>query len=171
MPSPAPRPDPLAAAHRVKDLALGAAQTAQTAAMDAARDLAQRYEKSSRYFKLRAAVVASWALLSALALWLACPSSGPRNGLGAEAQLADSILGTQVLVRNESDRTWTEVVLVLDGTWRYERKRTVRGGDKVVVSVGEFRRGDEAAPKDLRPRQLGVQCEQGDATLSLSRAP
>ncbi len=164
MPSPS-RSDLLGAAqHRVKDLA----QSAQGAAVDLARDLASRYERSSRYFKMRAAVVGSWAVLAGVALWIACPSSGPRNSLGADVQVIDTaLLGPQVLVRNESDRMWTEVVLLLDGGWRYERK-TVRPGDKLVVSIAQFRREKEPAPKDLRPRQLMVRCAQGAATVSLS---
>ncbi len=175
MPTPAPRPEPVAAAQRVKDLAhsavssaQSAVSSAQSAAVDLARDLAQRYERSSRHFKLRAAVVASWAALALLGLWIACPSSGPRNGHGAEARLGDQgLLGPQVLVRNESDRIWTDVALVLDGGWRYER-RTVRPGEPLVALLSDFRRDGQPPPRDFRPRQLTIQSREGDATMSLS---
>ncbi len=152
------RPDPLAAAHRVKDLA-----------RDLAQELAGGYRRSTRYMRLRAAVIGVWVLLSAGAIWASCPPSGPTNRLDAEAQLLPgSIMGTQLLVKNGSDRHWTEVAFTLEGGWRCDRK-TVRAGDKVVLSLAQFRREDgAAAPTDLRPRTITIECEEGRASLPLS---
>jgi len=164
--SPPPtRPDPLAAAQRV-------ARDASGAARDLARDVADGYRKSSRYFKLRLGIVAAWSALAIGSIWLACPSSGPRNDLGAEVQLLpETLLGAQLLVRNGSDRSWTEVAITLDGAWRYE-KRTVRGGDKLVVSLEQFKRDGASPPSDLRPASVAIECEQGRATLPLApRSP
>ncbi len=152
------RPDPLAAAHRVKDLA-----------RDLAQELAGGYRRSTRYMRLRAAVMGAWVLLSAGAIWASCPAGGPTNHLDAEAQLLPgSIMGTQLLVKNGSDRHWTEVAFTLDGGWRCDRK-TVRAGDKVVLSLAAFRREDgAAAPRDLRPRAITIECEEGRASLPLA---
>jgi hypothetical protein len=65
----AARPDPVAAAHRVKDGVRDIARGALGAAGELASDVADGYRKSSRHFKLRAAVIASWALLSAATFW------------------------------------------------------------------------------------------------------
>lgn len=165
----AARPDTVAAAHRVKegvrDLALGALG----AAGDLAADVAQGYRKSTRWFKLRAVVVATWALLSLVTFWAACPSSGPGNSLGAKVQLLsakDALMGTQVFVENDSGRLWQDVVLTIDGGFSYEKK-TVRPQDKLVVSITQFRRGAESAPADLEPRTLTVECDRGRVTESL----
>lgn len=148
------RPDPLAAAQRVKDLA-----------RDLAQDVADGYRRSTRYVRLRAAVVGSWVLLSALTLWLTCPSGG--NALGAEVHLSfEDPLQTQVLVSNTSTDIWTDVVLTLDGTWRYEKK-TMRDGEKIVVATGKFTRDGAAAPGDLKPKNLTIDCEQGKVTTRL----
>ncbi len=169
----APRPDPAVTAQRMKDLAKDATTLAKDLAggatgmaMDLARDVADGYRRSTRYFKMRAAVVGAWALLSIGTLWIACPSSGPKNGLGAEASLSEAFLGSQLLVRNESDALWRDVVFTIDGGFRLER-RTVRKGESVSLAVGQFRRGDEAAPTDLRPRTLTIECSEGEATVSL----
>lgn len=155
------RPDPLAAAQRVKGLA-----------RDVASELADGYRKSTRYFKLRAAVVGTWAILSMVTLWAACPSSGPANSLGAEVRMvSEGLLGAQVMVKNASDRNWTEVVLTLDADWRWE-KRTIRSGDDVVVAVARFRKDGATAPGDLKPAALTVECEQGRVTTPLAaRSP
>jgi hypothetical protein len=154
------RPDPLAAAHRVKDLA-----------RDLAQDLADGYRRSTRYVRLRAGIVGAWAALSGAAVfasWL--PPSAAANSLQAEVELVpESIMGTQLLVKNGSDRHWTEVALTLDGEWRSERK-TLRAGDKLVISLDRFHREDGTAPPaDLRPRTMTVECEEGRAALPLAR--
>lgn len=150
------RPDPLAAAHRVKDLA-----------RDLAQDLGRAYRRSSRYFRMRAAVVASWAFLSLFAVWASCLPSQRTNALGAEVQLlAGSIVGTQVRVRNVSDRLWTEVALTLDGGWRHER-RTIRPGDDLVLSLRKFAKDGLPAPEALQPRTLTIECEEGRAVAPL----
>jgi hypothetical protein len=140
----------------VKDLARGVAQ-----------DLAGGYRRSSRALRLRIAVVGSWALLSALTLWAACPASGPGNGLGAEARVQEEVIGTQILVSNASPRMWTDVALTLDDRWRF-RTSTVRAGERLVLAASRFERDGVPAPSDLVPRTLRVECDQGTATAPLA---
>jgi hypothetical protein len=160
-------PDATAAARRVKEGVRDLARGALGAAGDLATDLAEGYRSSTRYFKLRAAVVGTWALLSASTFWAACPSSGPGNALGARIRLERvALMGTQVGVENDSDDLWKDVVLTLDGGWRYEKK-TVRPHDKLVVSITQFRKGEESAPAHIEPRSLTVECDQGRVTAAL----
>jgi hypothetical protein len=165
------RPDPVAAAHRVKDGVRDLARGALGAAGDLAADVADGYRKSTRYVRMRAAIVGTWALLSIATLWGACPSSGAANALGAEAQLLlrsepGVLTGTQVLVKNDSHRMWRDVVLTLDGGWRYERK-TVRPQDKLVVSITQFSRDGTSAPPELEPRSIVIDCSEGRVTAPL----
>lgn len=147
-----PLPDPRAAAGRVMDLA---------------RELAGGYRRSSRALRVKVAAVGGWALLSAATLWAACPASGPRNALGAEARVQEEVMGTQVLVSNGSSRMWTDVSITLDGGWRY-RTSTVRAGQRLVLATSKFERDGAAAPGDLAPRTLTVECDQGSVTTALS---
>jgi hypothetical protein len=162
------------AAQRVKDLAKEIAPSAQKAAaaardfaMDLAQDLSEGYRRSNRYVRMRAAVIAAFAVVTVASLWIACPSSGPSNDLGAEIKLAESFLGSQILLRNESDGLWTDVVITLDGDWRLERK-TVRPGDEMVVSVAQFAKDGKRAPKDYRPGSVTIECREGRAKASLA---
>lgn len=171
--SDAARPDPAAAAQRVKEGVRDLARGALGAAGDLAADLAEGYRRSTRYFKLRAAVVGTWALLSIATLWAACPSSGPSNFLGAKGRLLSRhdpgvLTETQVSVENESAVVWKDVVLTIDGGWRYEKK-TVRPQDRLVVSITQFHRGSERAPADLEPRSVTIECDGGRVTTPLAR--
>jgi hypothetical protein len=132
-----------------------------------AAELARGYERADRFLKLRLGIVGAWAVLSLATLWLACPSSGPTNSLGADVQVSrDSIMGVQLLVRNESDRIWEDVVLTLDDGWRYTHA-TMRPHDLVVLSMSHFKKGEEAPPRDYKPRALVIECGQGSDHFDL----
>ena len=140
--------------------------------LERARSLAQQttegYRRSDRFFRMRAAIIGVWTLLAVTTLWMACPSSGPANSLGADVQvLRDSLVGgQQLLVRNESTDIWTDVKLTIDGGWRHEHK-TMRPHDQLVLSMSQFKRGAEPAPRDFKPRSLTIECDQGHFTIDL----
>jgi hypothetical protein len=155
------RPDPLAAAQRVKDLA-------RDLARDLGQELASGYRRSTRYVRLRAGIAGGFAVLCTLAVWASCPASARTNALGARVQLlSESIVGTQLRVTNASDRMWTEVALTVDGGFRYE-KRTVRPGDDLVLSLRKFSKDGLPPPEALRPTTLTIECEQGRAVTPLA---
>jgi hypothetical protein len=152
----------LAAAGRAKDAAVGLAS-------DLATDMVDGLRKSSVTFRRKAAVVGTWLLLTLITMWAACPSSGPANSLGAVARLQTTSVGQVISVRNDSDGTiWTAVALVLDDTWRYEKRRTMRAGDAVTARVEDFHKDDLPPPAGYKPSKLTVQCEQGRVSLTLA---
>lgn len=126
-----------------------------------ALQLADGYRVSDRFFKMRLAILGGWAVLTIVTLWASCTTPSVTNSLGADVQVnRDSIMGAQLLVRNESNQIWTDVVLVLDGEWTFTQ-RTMRPQDLVVLSMSSFKRGPESPPRDYRPRVLTVTCKQG----------
>ena len=134
----------------------------------AASGLVDGFRKAGRWQKARLGILGGWLAASFIALWIACPSSGPGNSIGADVHvLKDSLLGgQQILVRNESDEVWTDVVVTLDGAWRHG-VRALRPREQVVLSPSQFDRAGEPAPRDLRPRKLRVECREGSASFDL----
>ncbi len=153
-----PRPAPLAAAVRVKDLAV-----------DFAGDLAKEYRKSARHDRLRYGVIGGWVLLSLLTVCVAFSYPGS-NALKASAQQQHGgLLGTQISVENRSGSPWTDVTLTLDGGWRYQTS-TIR--DQLIIGASRFTKDGASAPETLVPKTVTIECSQGTATLLLSpRAP
>jgi hypothetical protein len=132
-----------------------------------ALELVEGFRRADRFFKMRLGIVGAWAVLSIATLWGACASTGATNALGADVQVnRDSIMGVQLLVRNESTRIWEDVVLTLDDGWKYTH-RTMRPHDLVVLSMSSFKRGDDAPPRDYKPRALVIACEQGSDRFDL----
>jgi hypothetical protein len=146
----------------------GAVEGAIDQGRRAVSGIADGFRKAGRWQRLRLGIVGGWVAASLLALWIACPSSGPSNSLGADVQvLKESLLGgQQILVRNESDAVWNDVTLVLDGSWK-NSQRTVRPREQVVLSPAQFQRAGEPAPRDLRPRTLLIECREGRARFEL----
>ena len=123
--------------------------------------------RADRFLQLRAAIVGAWAVLSVATLWSACTAPGPSNALGADVQVnRDSIMGVQLLVRNDSDRIWEDVVFTLDGRWKH-REATMRPRDLVVVAVSSFRDGGATPPRDHVPRALLLECGRGTGRFDL----
>jgi len=131
-------------------------------------DVGREWRRFNRFRRIRIGVVAGWAVVSLVAMWAACPVSGPSNALGADVHvLKDSLVGgEQLLVRNESTSIWTDVELTLDDEWKHEQ-RTMRPHDQVVLSMSQFRRGTETAARDFKPKALLIRCQQGRATFDL----
>jgi hypothetical protein len=143
------------------------ASTSLRRARDVLEDAIHHVRSSDRHSRMRTAIVATWAAVSIATLFVSCPGARA-NSLGAEFQvLSDSFVGgEQLLVRNESSDVWRDVVLTLDGEWRYE-PRVLRPHEKVVVSPSRFQRRGEAAPEGYLPRVLQVECDQGSHTFKV----
>ncbi len=167
---PAPEPSPRAQGQLAAGLSKSA-QRVKDMALDLAGDVADGYRKSSLTFKRQVLVLAAWALLSIVTVAVAWPRTGPSNSLGAEVQISEELLGTQVVVFNRSDRMWTDVTLTLDGGWQW-RTPTLREGQQVVIATTRFARDGATAPLDLKPRSITIECAEGKISAPLSgRSP
>ncbi len=156
-----PRASPISAALRVKDMAV-----------DLASDLAEGYRKSTRYARMRGAVVAGWILVSVLLFLIARPQSSEyRNSLGANAVVSEGLMGDKsILFWNDSDEMWTEVTVTIDGKWEWKTSH-VRPGEKQSLRLDQFTHFGDPAPHGTAPRNLGITCREGSANLSLAQAP
>ena len=148
----------------------GARRTLEAGAQ-ALRDEAARLwasmRRTDRFFRMRAAILGAWAVLSVAALWGACSSPGSSGALGAAVALdRDSIMGVQLMVTNDSGRNWEDVTLSLDDGWKYTHE-TLHSQDRAVLPMTAFRKGEESLPRDHVPRSLAITCRQGSERLEL----
>src|SRR5512133_2648563 len=140
-------PDPTAAAQRVRDIA-----------RDLAADVTQGYRKSSRGLRLRAAIVGGWVLLAIVALLVAFHTSERDT----RATVADTSVGKVISIDNTSDENWTDVTITLEGGWKYF-ERTIRHGQNTGIAITRFTSDGKAAPDNLSPRWVKIECDQVDA--------
>ncbi len=166
---PAPEASPRAQGQLAVSLSKSAVRM-KDLALDLATDLAAGYRKSTRTFKMQVLVVGAWAILSIVTVALAWPTSGPSNSLGAEVQVSEQLLGTQIVVFNHSDRMWTDVTVTLDGGWQW-RTPTLREGQQLVIAASRFTKDGAAAPLDLKPGSITITCAEGKMSAPLLGRP
>src|SRR5262249_18392341 len=84
-----------------------------------ARDGLDSFRSSDRFVKYKAGIVAAWFLISVATLvWAPPSSSGGDNSLGATLVVTTVLDHPVYMVKNESSRTWREVVVVVNRTYR-----------------------------------------------------
>ena len=82
------------------------------------RETWEDFRNADRYFKVKAAILGAWAVLSLAGVWVACPGApvilGPSTALGARLIMGEEPEHPAYVLSNESDRAWEEVVVVVN---------------------------------------------------------
>lgn len=163
-PNLTPVPDPADAQKEA------AAERTRAAARDAthwlrgeAQRLYEGYNRQSKFFKWRSWIVGAYATIAVGSVVMALP---PMNTIDAYVVPTTDYSNRLILsVKNESGEEWTDVRLVLDGTWEF-RKDRVGPGESILPNITQFQRigtSDAAgkATEALRPKRLLVDTDQG----------
>jgi hypothetical protein len=74
------------------------------------------FQKSSRFFKYKAMIVAAWVALSVAGVVIAWPT-GSTDSLGATLYQPESSSNV-FMIKNEGEKTWTNVLIVVNGKYR-----------------------------------------------------
>lgn len=136
-----------------------------------ARERWEEFQSRSRYFRWRAYLVVAYlavVLATVIAWW---PSSG--NALHARVQVIPApLMGTELSIRNDSDRDWHQITFTLDGGAYSHVEALIRHGDEPkALQVRDFvqvvRGRQRHAAKDYRPHTLTITCQEGRARLDL----
>lgn len=145
----------------------GAAETALNVA-GILRDLWADFRSSDQFFKYKAGIVAAWVLLSTAALFVACPSSGPTNEIGARV-VVTQVAGSPVyMVVNDSGDAWEDVVVVVNDQYRAAVGRVAAEHLKNNLTLEPKKllaEGGQPAPRDLRAVKIEVKTASGRAEL------
>ncbi|WP_373048103.1 hypothetical protein [Vulgatibacter sp.] len=130
----------------------------------------QDFRRRDRFFRWKALIVAGWTVVSiaSIRVAMAGPEDPAANGLGAYVAVNHTSMGWGLLVHNRSDEEWTAVRVELEGGWVHERPR-IGPDEKVVLSPGQFRRGDLAATDALAIGSVEIDTDEGSATPPVVR--
>jgi hypothetical protein len=96
------------------------------------------FRRESKFFQYKVYIGAIYAALIVVTVIVVVPR-GPSNKLKAYVLAArgDFVVGSYIMVRNDSRRDWTEVTLTLNGTHQF-KPNTIKAGDKVAVALKKF---------------------------------
>lgn len=147
-------------------LKAGAADTALNL-LSILRQLWGDFLSSDRFFKYKAAIVASWLAVSLGTIFVACPQGGAKNPLGA--RLIDhrsAIDGSLAIsVRNQSEDTWRNVLLLVNGSYRAAQPAVEPGGILTVTPRQLSTPSGDPAPLQLQAVEVELRTSEGHATL------
>ncbi len=76
-------------------------------------------------------------------------------------------VGSFVLINNLGSSDWKEVKMTLNGRYTYQVDRIEAGG-KLTIMVQSFTEDGKAAPKNLPPNVLLIECDKGKSVFPLN---
>ena len=157
-----------------KEAALDVFYNAKSMAMDMVDD----FRASDRFFKYKAGVIGTWALLAVMAMFVSCPqpkTGEQRNSLDArvlvkQVPALDRTI-TALYIENTSSSDWGVTVLTLNNSFTHALA-DVKAGAKAVVQMDKFSgQGGKTPPADTKPQKLDIHCSQGDTSIDLTVQP
>ena len=150
------------AAHSAADAAKRAAESAK----GFAQHEAQAFAAQPKFFRYRVYIIAAYAALIGITVLLMLPSA-PRNRLNAYVLPArgDFILGTYILVRNDSHGDWHDVTFTVNGAHQLKTDWVVRGQSFPVKLVQLVPPIDAKDVHDIR-----IECSRGIEQYDVSYA-
>ncbi len=121
------------------------------------------FRRSDRFFKYKAMVLAGWVLLSVTSVIVACPGGdSSSNSFGARLVVAGTPAEPIYMVKNDSDRSWENVEVLVNGHWRATAAEIKANREWVLSSALLFDTDGKPATSALKVTDLEVKVG-GDA--------
>ena len=136
-----------------------------------AKEAVEGFRKSDRFFKYKAGIVAAWFLASVVTLLWAPPSSNADNRLGATLVVTTVLDHPVYMVKNDSSRTWREVVVVVNRTYRAAVSEVEAGQNLTLGPKQLLGENGSVAPINLELQDFEIRTAQGSARLMEAGRP
>jgi hypothetical protein len=150
----------------------GGAENAALNVVGMFRDTLTDFQRSDRFFKYKAFVIAGWLALSGTSIVIACPGSGgPHNTLSAKLVQAMDVGRPVLMISNTGTKDWTNVVVVVNGSYRAAVGKVTADNSVTLEPKNLLGEGGAAAPESLKVKDVVVQAKEGDAELLSNGQP
>jgi hypothetical protein len=144
----------------------GAASTALNVAA-ILRETWEDFRNADRYFKYKAIILACWAALSLFGIGVACPTPSVHRdpSLGARLVVGDESERPALVLHNESDAAWQDVLIVVNGRFRAAISHVEPHAFVTVTPKQLMGDNGKLAPSDLRATDVELRTSKGSAVL------
>ena len=151
---------------------------AESTALNVAAILRETWEdfrNADRYFKVKAAILAAWAVLSLTGVYVACPGAptlvGPSRSLGARLILGDESEHPAYVLSNESDRAWEDVVVVVNHGYRAAISHVEPRAFVTITPKQLMGDNGKLAPFNLKATDIELHTRKGSVLLLKEGVP
>jgi hypothetical protein len=144
----------------------GAASTALNVAA-ILRETWEDFRNSDRYFKYKAVILVVWAVLSLFGIGVACPTPSVHRdpSLGARLVVGDASERPALVLHNESDVAWQDVLIIVNGRFRAAISHVEPHAFITVTPKQLMGDNGKLAPSDLRATDVELRTHKGSAVL------
>ncbi|HXX31053.1 MAG TPA: hypothetical protein VEJ89_10080 [Myxococcaceae bacterium] len=144
----------------------GAASTALNVAA-ILRETWEDFRNADRYFKYKAIILAAWGVLSVLGIGVACPGPSVHRdtSLGARLVVGEETEHPALVLHNESDAAWQEVMIIVNGRFRAAISHVEPHAFVTVTPKQLMGDNGKLAPSDLRFTDVELRTRKGSAVL------
>ncbi len=135
-------------------------------------DVMEDFRRSDRFFKYKALVLGIWVLLSITSVMVACPG-GPSqsNSFGARLVVAGTAKEPIYMVKNDSDKQWVNVEVVVNEHWHATADHIDANGEWVLSPVLLFDSTGHPADPALKVSDIDVKVGDDAVTVFKNGAP
>ena len=133
------------------------------------RETWEDFRNADRYFKVKAAILGAWAVLSLAGVWVACPGApvvlGPSTSLGARLIMGEEPEHPAYVLSNESDRAWEEVVVVVNHAYRAAISHVEPRAFVTITPKQLMGDNGKLAPFNLKATDIELHTKKGSVVL------
>jgi hypothetical protein len=131
------------------------------------RETWEDFRNADRYFKYKAVILVAWAALSLFGIGVACPTPSVHRdpSLGARLVVGDAAERPALVLHNESDAAWQDVLIVVNGRFRAAISHVEPHAFVTVTPKQLMGDNGKLAPSDLRATDVELRTNKGSAVL------
>jgi len=143
---------------------------AESTALNVAAILRETWEdfrNSDRYFKYKAVILVAWAVLSLTGVGVACPAPSVHRDttLGARLVVGAESEHPALVLHNESDAAWQDVLIIVNGRYRAAVSHVEPHAFITVTPRQLMGDNGKLAPSDLQATEVELRTRKGSAQL------
>jgi len=131
------------------------------------RETWEDFRNSDRYFKYKALILAAWTLLTVFGVAVACPGPSVHRdpSLGARLVVGEEGEHPALVLNNESDLAWQEVIIVVNGRYRAAISHVEPHAFVTITPKQLMGDNGKLAPSDVRFTDVELRTRKGSAVL------
>ncbi len=131
------------------------------------RETWEDFRNADRYFKYKAIILAAWAVLSLFGIGVACPAPSVHRdaSLGARLVVGSESDRPALVLHNESETAWQDVLIVVNGRFRAAVSHVEPHAFITVTPRQLMGDNGKLAPSDLQTTDVELRTHKGSAVL------